>query len=68
MRGIILLLLFVGVTTCYAQGTFRGKVTDPNGESVMEVKILLLENKAVITKTDLDGNFTLNIHYYFNVY
>jgi hypothetical protein len=62
MRGLILLfLLFVGVTTSFAQGTFRGKVTDPNGESVMEVKILLLENKAVITKTDLDGNFTLNI-------
>ena len=62
MRGLILLFfLFVGVTTSYAQGTFRGKVTDPNGESVMEVKILLLENKAVITKTDLDGNFTLNI-------
>ncbi len=62
MRGpILLFLLFLGVTTSYAQGTFRGKVTDPNGESVMEVKILLLENKAVITKTDLDGNFTLNI-------
>ena len=62
MRGLFLLfLLFLGVTTSFAQGTFRGKVTDPNGESVMEVKILLLENKAVITKTDLDGNFTLNI-------
>jgi hypothetical protein len=62
MRGLILLFsLLVGVTTSYAQGTFRGKVTDPNGEAVMEVKILLLENKAVITKTDLDGNFTLNI-------
>jgi len=62
MRGpILLFLLLLGVTTSYAQGTFRGKVTDPNGESVMEVKILLLENKAVITKTDLDGNFTLNI-------
>jgi hypothetical protein len=62
MRGLILLfLLLAGVTTSYAQGTFRGKVTDPNGEAVMEVKILLLENKAVITKTDLDGNFTLNI-------
>jgi hypothetical protein len=61
MRGpILLFLLFLSVTTTYAQGTFRGKVTDPNGESVMEVKILLLENKAVITKTDLDGNFTLN--------
>jgi outer membrane receptor protein involved in Fe transport len=62
MRGpILLFLLLLGVTTSYAQGTFRGKVTDPNGEAVMEVKILLLENKAVITKTDLDGNFTLNI-------
>jgi hypothetical protein len=36
MRGSILLfLLFLGVTTSYAQGTFRGKVTDPNGEAVM---------------------------------
>jgi hypothetical protein len=62
MRGLILLfVLLVGITTSYAQGTFRGKVTDPNGEAVMEVKILLLENKTVITKTDLDGNFTLNI-------
>lgn len=62
MRGSLLLfLLFLGLTTAYTQGTFRGKVTDSNGESVMEVKILLLENKAVITKTDLDGNFTLNI-------
>ena len=62
MRGpILLFLLLLGVTTSFAQGTFRGKVTDPNGEAVMEVKILLLENKAVITKTDLDGNFTLNI-------
>jgi hypothetical protein len=62
MRGpILLFLLLLSVTTSYAQGTFRGKVTDPNGEAVMEVKILLLENKAVITKTDLDGNFTLNI-------
>ncbi len=61
MRGLVLLLFtFLFISQSFSQGTFRGKVTDPNGEAVMEVKILLLENKAVITKTDLDGNFTLN--------
>ncbi len=62
MRSIYLFLFFAfSITISYAQGTLRGKVTDPNGESVIDVKILLLENKAVITKTDLDGNFSLSI-------
>lgn len=62
MRQIFLLLLLAfGIGNSFAQGTFRGKVTDPNGETVMDVKIIVLENKTVYTKTDLDGNFTLNI-------
>ena len=58
LSTIAVLLFCIGAT---AQGTFRGKITDENGETIIGAAIYLKNNKAVGTITDLDGNFSLTI-------
>ena len=58
LSTIALFLFCVGAT---AQGTFRGKITDENGETIIGAAVYLKNNKAVGTITDLDGNFSLSI-------
>jgi hypothetical protein len=54
LSTIALFLFCVGAT---AQGTFRGKITDENGETIIGAAVYLKNNKAIGTITDLDGNF-----------
>lgn len=58
LSTIALFLFCIGAT---AQGTFRGKITDENGETIIGAAVYLKNNKAVGTITDLDGNFSLSI-------
>ena len=43
----------------FAQGSLQGKITDKNGEVIIGVKVATIEDKSIITRTDLDGLFTL---------
>jgi hypothetical protein len=53
--------LLVMAINAGAQGTFRGKVSDENGETIIGAAVYLKTNKSVGTTTDLDGNFSLTI-------
>ena len=50
-----LFLLFFTLTYSYAQGTLTGRVTDIKGELLIGVKLVALEDKTIITKTDVEG-------------
>jgi len=54
-----LFLIFFALTYSYAQGTLTGRVTDIKGELLIGVKLVALEDKSIITKTDLEGQYTL---------
>lgn len=53
--------LLVMAVNASAQGTFRGKISDENGETIIGAAVYLKTNKSVGTTTDLDGNFSLSI-------
>jgi hypothetical protein len=60
--NILSLLSFLLITLgASAQGTFRGKIFDDNGETIIGAAVYLKNNKTVGTTTDLDGNFSLSI-------
>ena len=42
-----------------AQGILQGKVTDAKGEVIIGVKVFVAEENSIITRTDLDGLFSL---------
>ena len=52
-------LLFLTQNYSFAQGSLQGKITDKNGEVIIGVKVATFEDKSIITRTDLDGLFTL---------
>ena len=52
-------LLFFTHNYSFAQGSLQGKITDKNGEVIIGVKVATIEDKSIITRTDLDGLFTL---------
>lgn len=54
-----LFLLFFSLTYSFAQGTLTGRVTDIKGELLIGVKLVALEDKTIITKTDVEGQYTL---------
>lgn len=54
-----LFLLFFTLTYSYAQGTLTGRVTDIKGELLIGVKLVAVEDKTIITKTDVEGQYTL---------
>ena len=56
-----LLFLLFSSSISYGQGTIKGKVTEDNGEVMFDVKIYVKDNKQITTKSDFDGNFSLNI-------
>jgi len=43
----------------YAQSTIRGKVTDPNGETLIGATVVLKDDRSIGVTTDLDGNYSL---------
>lgn len=53
----LLFLLFQNLLS--AQGILQGKVTDAKGEVIIGVKVLVAEDNSIITRTDLDGLFSL---------
>jgi hypothetical protein len=54
-----LFLLFFSLSYSFAQGTLTGRVTDSKGELLIGVKLVALEDKSIITKTDVEGQYTL---------
>jgi outer membrane receptor for ferrienterochelin and colicin len=54
-----LFLFFFSLSYSFAQGTLSGRVTDIKGELLIGVKLVALEDKSIITKTDLEGQYTL---------
>ena len=52
--------LFLSLSV-FSQGVLRGKVTDENGESVIGARLSLKDDPTTGTKSDLDGNYNLNI-------
>ncbi len=54
-----LFLLLFSFTYSYAQGILTGRVTDINGELLIGVKLVAVEDKSIITKTDVEGEYTL---------
>ena len=54
-----LFLLFFSLTVSHAQGILTGRVTDIKGELLIGVKLFALEDKSIITKTDVEGEYTL---------
>lgn len=61
---IVLFLLAIAVQAQEAArsfGTVRGKVTDPGGETLVGVSIVLKEEPTVHASTDIDGNYSINV-------
>ena len=54
------LLTLLCATFTYGQGTVRGKVTDPNGETLIGASVAL-KGSPTGTAADLDGNYSLPI-------
>ena len=52
-------LLFFTHYYSFAQGILQGKVTDAKGEVIIGVKVLVAEDNSIITRTDVDGLFSL---------
>lgn len=45
----------------FGQGTVRGKVSDPTGETIIGAAVKVKELPSVFATTDLDGNFSLKL-------
>lgn len=58
---LFILILFSSVSVTFSQGTLTGRVNDNNGELLIGVKLVALEDKTIITRTDLDGKYTLKL-------
>jgi len=62
MRGLLSILIFISISTIgLAQGVLKGKVTDEKGEPVFGVVVVVIENQSILSKTDFDGLYELNI-------
>ncbi len=62
MRGFLFLFFsFLLFNNTYSQGIFRGKISDPNGETIIGAAVVLKANKSIGAITDFDGNFSLSI-------
>lgn len=55
-----LALVFVSLLA-HSQGTVRGKVSDPTGETIIGASIVVKEHPTVFATTDLDGNYTIRL-------
>ncbi len=63
MKKLVFLFGFYLLFISYSNGqcTFRGKVTDEKGETLIGVAIVFKTNRGIGTTTDLDGNYTFKI-------
>lgn len=57
--SIALIVLVLGARG--QQGTVRGKVSDPSGETLVGVSIAVKEDPAVHASTDIDGNYSIHV-------
>ncbi len=58
---LLTLFTFIALTSVFAQGILRGKITDENGEAMISATVVLKSNSTIGTVTDLDGNFSLTL-------
>lgn len=56
-----LVLAFLLAHLAAAQGTVRGKVSDPTGETIIGAAVKVKELPSVFATTDLDGNYSLKL-------
>jgi hypothetical protein len=62
IRILFYTLLFIAsISFSFSQGTLTGRVTDNNGELLIGVKLLAVEDFTITTRTDLDGKYTLKL-------
>jgi len=60
LRPLFFIVALVGSFSLLGQGTVRGKVTDPNGETLIGASVML-KGSTTGTSVDLDGNYSLPI-------
>ena len=61
MKSFLCLIALLSIQCAFSQGTMRGKVTDENGEAIIGARLSVKGEPAVGTKTDLDGNYSLQL-------
>ena len=62
VHKLLYIVIFLStVSISFSQGTLTGRVTDINGELLIGVKLVAQEDKTIITRTDLDGKYTLKL-------
>ena len=61
MKLFLCLFAILSIHLVYSQGTIRGKVTDENGYSIIGVRLSFKGEPTIGTKTDLDGNYSLQL-------
>lgn len=59
--GVLLLLLVVLALRAQAQGTVRGTVSDPTGETIIGASVKVKELPGVFATTDLDGAYSIKL-------
>lgn len=60
-RCSLLLLGLITSLLAFAQGTVRGKVSDPTGETIIGASVIVKQHSGVFTSTDIDGNYSIRI-------
>ena len=62
-RGVVFVALLAALfpLLSLAQGTVRGKVSDPTGETIIGAAVKVKELPTVFATTDLDGNYSLKL-------
>lgn len=60
-HGMLLLLLLVLAVRVHAQGTVRGTVSDPTGETIIGASVKVKELPSVFATTDLDGAYSIKL-------
>lgn len=60
-RSLLALLLLLSGMMAMAQGTLRGTVSDPNGETLIGATVVLKSDLSQGVVTDLDGRYSLVI-------
>ncbi|HRO97937.1 MAG TPA: outer membrane beta-barrel protein [Flavobacteriales bacterium] len=60
-RSLLALLLLLSGMMAMAQGTLRGTVSDPNGETLIGATVVLKSDPGQGVVTDLDGRYSLGI-------
>ena len=58
---LLLVLMLLLAQLAVAQGTVRGKVSDPTGETIIGASIKVKELPGVYATTDLDGAYSLKL-------